>query len=244
MTHLAKLTWIELKLFAREPFAIIFTFAFPLIVLLVLIGSFDPEDQEFGGDRPADYYLASYVGVVIGAVGLIAMPVHIASYRERGILRRFRASQVPAWQVLDAHLVVGLLMAALGSIVLTLAGKLIYDAKLPESPLATIVSFVIAAVCFLGLGLLIAAVTNTARSAQALGMLLFFPMWLLSGAGPPPSVMSDAMQTVSDLLPLTYVVRAIQDPWLGDGVSTGNLALLVAVLVVSLAASTWLLRES
>jgi ABC-2 type transport system permease protein len=244
MKNLAKLTWVELKLFAREPFAVIFTFAFPLIVLLVLMGSFNADDDGFGGARPADYYLASYVGVVIGTVGLIALPVHIGSYRERGILRRFRASHVPVWQVLGAHLVVGFLMAALGGVILTVAGKLIYDAKLPEEPVATFVSFVIATVSFLGLGLLIAAITNSARSAQALGMLLFFPMWLLSGAGPPPSVMNDAMQTLSDLLPLTYVVRAIQDPWLGDGLAIGSLLLLVALLVVSVAASIWLLRES
>jgi ABC-2 type transport system permease protein len=244
MRNLAKLTWIELKLFVREPFAVIFTFAFPLVVLLVLMGSFNADDDGFGGARPADYYLASYVGVVIGAVGLIAIPVHIGSYRERGILRRFRASQVPVWQVLGAHLVVGFLMAALGGIVLIVAGKAIYDAKLPEAPVATIASFVIAAASFLGIGLLIAAVTNSARSAQALGMLLFFPMWLLSGAGPPPSVMNDAMQTFSDLLPLTYVVRAIQDPWLGDGVSPGSLAILVILLIIAGSASVRFLRQS
>ncbi len=239
-----KLTWTELKLFAREPFAVIFTFAFPLITLVVISGSFSIEDAEdFRGVAPWDYYLASYVGVVIGAVGTIALPVHVAAYAERGILRRFRASSIPTWSVLGAQVVVGFLMAVIGSVVLMIAGRLLYDASLPEQPFGVLVAFVIGAASFLTLGLLIAMVTRNARAAQAVGMLLFFPMFLLSGAGPPPDVMSDAMQSVSDVLPLTFVVRAIQDPWIGEGQDTTSLVLLVAITVVAGAIAGWLMKR-
>jgi len=85
MRALAKLTWVVLKLFIREPFAVIFTFAFPLVVLVVLNGVFGKHpDPDFGGARPTDHYLAGYIAVVIGAIGLVALPVHVAAYRERG----------------------------------------------------------------------------------------------------------------------------------------------------------------
>lgn len=233
MHGLAKLTWVELKLFIREPFALIFTFVFPLVVLVVLFGSFNETDGEFPGSSPRTYYLASYIGVVIAAVGLITLPVHVAAYRERGILRRFRASSVPAWSVVGAQMIVGLLMATLGSIVLVIVGKYSYGAALPESPGRVIVAFLLSTLSFLAIGVLLASVTQNARAAQALGMIAFFPRWLLSGAGPPPSVMSDGMQRVADLLPLTYAVQALQDPWLGVASSAIDLMVLISLLVVA-----------
>jgi ABC-2 type transport system permease protein len=230
MTFLGKLTWVELKLFAREPFALVFTFAFPLVVLVSLVGSFEPDDVAFGGATPTDYYLASYVGVVIAAVALIALPVHVAAYRERGILRRFRASSVPGWSVFGAQVAVGLLMAALGSVLLVLVGRVVYDAALPEAPGRVVAAFLVSTLSLLAVGFLLASLAPNARAAQAIGMILFFPMWLFSGAGPPPSVMSAGMRQLSDLMPLTYVVRALQDPWLGRNPDATDLLLLVVIL--------------
>ncbi len=244
MRMFAKLTWIELKLFAREPFAVIFTFAFPLIVLVVLTGSFQPDDVAFGGARPSDYYLASYVGVVIAAVGLIAVPVHVATYWERGILRRFRASSISPWMTVGAQIVVGLLMAVVGGVALMSVGRLVYDAKFPDAPWLALLGFVVSAFAFLGFGVLLGVITRNARAAQALGMLLFFPMWLLGGAGPPPDVMSSGMRAISGVLPLTFVVRSLQDPWLGKGLDWIYPMLLVALLVVSLAIAMRTIRTA
>ena len=73
----------------------IFAFAFPLILLVVIVGvSGDEPDPDFRGAVPADFYIPSYLAVVIASLGLISLPVHLATYRERGITRRFRASAV------------------------------------------------------------------------------------------------------------------------------------------------------
>lgn len=210
-----------------------FTFAFPLVVLLAMFGSFSPGDPQFDGAAPNDYYLASYVVVVIAAIGLISLPVHLATYAERGVLRRFDASGVPTVAVLGAQLIVGALMAAAGSAVLVAVGVVAFGAALPESPLPVLVAFLLSSFAFLAAGLLVARVARTARAAQAVGMTLFFPMWLLSGAGPPPDVMSASMRTVSELLPLTYAVRAVQSPWLGSGADLLALVVLAGVLTVS-----------
>lgn len=233
MRTFAKLTWLELKLIVREPLAVVFVFAFPLVVLMVLIGSFEPNDPAFGGAKPSDYYLAGYVGVVIAAVGLISTPTHIAAYRERGVLRRFRASSLSPWSILAAQLAVGILTAGIGSLVLVLVGRVAFGAALPVSVTRVVLAFVLATASLLAVGFLLGSLARSARSAQAIGTLLFFPLWLLSGAGPPPEVMSGGMRAVSEALPLTYVVRALQDPWLGTGSGGGALALLAALLVAA-----------
>lgn len=235
MRAFAKMTWVELKLFAREPLALVFAFAFPLVVLVVLIASFpNTADAEgFGGLRPSDYYLAGYIGVVIATIGLVTLPVHVASYRERGVLRRFRASSVPAWSVVAAQVVVGILMAAVGGLVLVAAGTLIYGAELPVAVGRVLAQFFLGTLALLAIGFLLGSLTRTARGAQALGMILFFPMWLLSGAGPPPEVLGDGMRGVMDVLPLTHVVRAIQDPWVGAASRGVDMLVLTGILLVA-----------
>jgi ABC-2 type transport system permease protein len=244
MRLLVKLTWVELKLFVREPISLVFTFAFPLVVLVVLFGVFGSQPQyAFNDARPDDYYLASYTAVVIAAVSLVALPVHVATYRERGVLRRLRASSVPAVGVLAAQVVVALVLVTGGTLVLLAAGILAYDTNLPDQPRATLVGFGLSAVAFLAVGFLLGSLTRTARSAQAVGMLVFLPMWLLSGAGPPREVLSDGLRVVGDLLPLTYAVRAVQDPWLGLGPNTTALAVMGAMLVAATIAATRAMRQ-
>ncbi len=144
MTALGRLTWLEAKLLAREPFALIFTLGFPLVLLVVLTGSFQPGDPSFGTADPSDYYLASYVGVVIGALGLVVLPAHVAAYRERGVLRRLRASSIPPWAVVGAQLGVGLAMATAGAVVLTVVGVVAFGAAAPASAPAVLGAFVLA----------------------------------------------------------------------------------------------------
>lgn len=245
MRTLAKLAWVEMKLFAREPFAVIFTLAFPLVVLVVIAGSFgDQPDPEFGGARPPDYYLASYIAVVIAAIGLLAVPVHLASYRERGVLRRFRASSVPSWVVLGAQAIVALVASVVGASVLIGVGATVYGAALPVSPVAAAGGFLLGTVAFLSIGFLLAGIARRARAAQAIGMILFFPMWLLSGAGPPPGVMTEGMRSVSAVLPLTHVVGALQGPWLGWGTDAGSLLVLGAVTVIASVLSLRMARST
>jgi ABC-2 type transport system permease protein len=96
-----------------------------------------------------------------------------------------------------------------------------------------ILGFVVALISFLALGLLIAALFPTTRSAQSVGLVLFFPLYLISGAAPPLSVLPSAMRQVADFDPLNYAVRALQDPWFGYGVNVTNLVVLAAIAVIS-----------
>lgn len=215
MRTTGKLTWVELKLFAREPFGLIFTFAFPVVLLLVLVSVFGEEPSSAYGMPPADYYASSYVAVVIAAIGLLAVPVHIATYREGGILRRFRASSVPPVAIFGAQLAVGLLIAAIGATALVTIGRIVHGIALPALIGPTVAMFALGTLAFVAIGLLIAALAPGVRAAQAIGLLLFVPMWVLGGPGPPRSELSGFMQQVHDVMPLTFLVRSLQAPWVG-----------------------------
>ncbi len=234
-----RLAWIETKLFVREPLALAFAFALPIITVLVLGGVFDVDDPAFEGAPPSDYYVAGYLGVVIAAVGLIMLPVHLAAYRERGVLRRLEASHLPRWSLPVAHVAVSFGVIVLASSVLLVTSAFSYGVPAVESPGRTAAGFVLGSLTFTALGFLLGTALPNARAAQGVGLLLFLPMFLLGGAGPPPEAMSDAMRTISDYNPLTHVIRAVQEPWLDLGSGATHLAIVVGVGVGAVVA--WLI---
>jgi ABC-2 type transport system permease protein len=97
MDAVLTLSWIELKLFLRVPITVVFTLALPPLVLYVLAEVFGntpaPDEFVFRGFGAVDYYVPAYIGLVVASLGLIGLPVHLASYRERGVLRRFQAAR-------------------------------------------------------------------------------------------------------------------------------------------------------
>ncbi len=231
---LAKLAWVETKLFIREPLALLFTLAFPLVVMIVIAGVFASSGGPvFGGVKGSEYYVVGYIGVVIGSIGLVSLPTHLAAYHERGILRRFRASSISIWAVFGTQAIVSLVVAIASSLLLVLVALPLYRFDFPRSFPAFALGFVVSGLSFLALGLLLATLFRSTRVAQAVGLSLFFPMWLLSGAGPPAGVMPNTMRRVGDVLPLTHVVRSVQDPWFGLGLPGADLVYLLVLLVAA-----------
>ncbi|MBT3363975.1 MAG: ABC transporter permease [Chloroflexi bacterium] len=238
MNTLLKLSWVELKLFIREPITMIFTFALPLISLFVLSEVFGTTPQTEGGEiafrgvAPTDYYISAYVGLVIAAVGLISLPVHLSSYKEKGVLRRFRASSISVKNLLSSQVIVTFIITLICVIILFIAAKLAYDVTMPNSPGLLILAFIPSVLCFAAIGVLLGALLPTARAAQGVGLLLFFVMFFLGGSGPPFDVMSPTLQTVGDFTPMKWAVIAMQDVWLvGFGWNWTAFGVVIGIMV-------------
>jgi ABC-2 type transport system permease protein len=243
MNHAAlRLLRTELLLILREPLTVVFVFAFPVVTMLIIGGSFGTTPTAaFDGVNPAHWYVASYLTVVIAATGLVMVPVHLASYRECGVLRRFAVAGFPRWSFALAQLVTGLAAIAAGSALLLLVAAPIYGLPPLHDPIRVLVAFALGAVAFVSLGVLLGAVLPSARSAQAVGLLLFFPSFLLGAGGPPPHVMGAALRGIAAYLPLTQVTAAVRDPWLGSGSATASLSV---VALLALASAVLALRRS
>src|SRR5215471_582423 len=99
----------EFTMMRRDPLVLTFVFAFPIVTMLIIGGAFGTTpDRAFDFTNPSHWYVASYLTVVIGAIGLVMLPVHLASYRARGVMRRFAAAGFPRWSFAMAQLIVGL----------------------------------------------------------------------------------------------------------------------------------------
>lgn len=244
MTGLLSLIRAEGRLLVRESAVLVFGFGFPPLVMVILAGAFGSKPDPAYGPvplAPDHYYVAAYLAVPLLALALIGLPVALASYRERGVLRRFEAFGVSAGTVVAAQAVVtcGLVLAG-AAVVLAIAAPT-YGIPHLADPGRTAVGFLAGAVTLMLLGVAIGLAVPTARAAQAVGLLAFFPMLLLGGGGPPRGAMTGAMRSVGDVLP--PAIGAIRDPWLGNGDLGPHLLVLAAWAAAAALAVVWLGRR-
>lgn len=211
-----RITGTELRLFLREPGVLVGLIGFPAVTVLVLAGVFgSTPDPEFGGVRPSEHYVVGYIGVVLAHMGLVALPVHVASRRELGVTRRYRASGVSAGTLLGSHAAVGAVLGAVAGAIVLLVGAAVYGVAAPVDPRAVALWAGAGLGCFVGLGIALGLLMPTSRAANAIGNLVFVPMFLLGGGGPPRDVMTGPMRALSDVLPLSHVIGGLRQSWLG-----------------------------
>jgi ABC-2 type transport system permease protein len=228
----------EFRLIRRDPLVLTFVLVFPVVTMLIIGGAFGTApDPAFAGTNPSQWYVASYFTVVIASTGLVMLPVHLASYRERGVLRRFAASGFPRWSFAIAEIVVGLATIAVAGVLLLAVAAPVYGIPAVQDLWRVVAGVGLGSVAFVSIGVLLGTLLPSARAAQAVGLMLFFPSFLLGAGGPPPAVMGAALKHVGAVLPLTWVTTSIREPWLGIGNATGSLLLVTALAVVALIAA-------
>jgi ABC-2 type transport system permease protein len=246
MKSLLKMTWMEAKLFLREPMGAFFTLVFPLMYLLLfgIISGNEPTPQ-FGGLRTIDASIPGLTAVIICIVGLMSITMTMSTYRENGILRRLRTTPVSPLVVLVAQVIVVFTMTALGMLLLVIAGTLVYHVRFEGNAFSVLAGFVLSSLSFFSLGFILAGIMPTVRSAWVVGMLLLYPMMLLSGAFFTVELLPAAVQKVSAFIPLTYVVNLLRGLWTGEPwgkhlLDVGVLAgMLVLGIIVSVKTFRW-----
>ena len=214
-----KLFIMQFKLYLREPVAFFFSLAYPVLLLLLFgfIYGNEPSPEFWGRNfGTVDASVPAYAGIIIGTVALMGIPIDTAAARETGVLRRYRATPLRPIVYLLAGLIVYLLIGLIGMTLLVITGKLIFGLRMAGSWFSLLGAFILCALAFYALGYLVASLVPTARIAQVIGMVIFFPMMFLSGAGMPLQLLPENLRKVSDFLPLSYVVRLLQGLWFGD----------------------------
>ncbi len=244
INQVLRLFGTEMRLFLRESQVLIFVFGFPVLTVLVLGGVFGNEtgDSGFENINPQAFYIAAYFGVVLAAIGLIMLPAHVASYIESGVIRRFETAGFATWVFPLVQFMSGIAFAVLGFASLLATAYLTYGIpEILDWP-RTLLGLGLGTLAFTSIGVALGVFMPSARAAQGLGLTMFFPMFLLSGGGPPPAALPDTMSTVANWLPLSHVTRAIQEPWLGLGDGQDHLLIVFAMLVV--ATGVWMIKST
>jgi ABC-2 type transport system permease protein len=245
MRALWKMTWVQTKLYLREPVGAFFTLLFAPLVLILFgfIYGNDPTEM-LGGRGAMDVTVPAYVGLIIGTVGLMGVPIATAAAREKGVLRRYHASPLRPLTYVVADVAVYLVMTLLGIALLFIVGRIAYHIRIDGNLISLGAGICLGAFSFMALGYLLAGLAPTARMAQIVGMVLFYPMMFLSGAAVPLELMPEGVLNVARFLPLYYVVTLVKGLWFGDGWGKHLVAVgvLGGVLIIGTVLSARLFR--
>jgi len=214
-----KLAGMEALLYLREPIASFFTMVFP-ILLLFLFGSIygNKPNPFYGGRGMVDVSTPAYMAIIIGSTALMSIPIAISTYRERGILRRFRATPLRPAAVLGAEISVHLVMTLLGAALLVVAARLVYGLHFGGNAALVFLALVLSTLSFFSVGFLVASLAPNARVANLVGMVLYFPNLFLSGATFPTEMFPPTIKAIGNFVPMTHIVRLLQGLWFGDPV--------------------------
>jgi ABC-2 type transport system permease protein len=241
-----RLTWLEIKIFVREPLGVFGTVGLPV---LIYVGFGRLFGRRVGGVLPdvprfvsAD--LPIFASLLIVASAVLSLVAIIAIYREGGILKRLRATPLRPYTILTAHVMVKLLFTAVTLAAMILAGRRYYPVPSTVPLVSFTVALLFSTVSILSLGFLIASVVPTARFAQPIGTLVLYPMLGLSGLFVPVESLPPFVQAVARALPLTYAVSLLRGIWRGEGWSrhVGDVAILTVMFLVFMAASAKVFR--
>jgi ABC-2 type transport system permease protein len=241
-----KLTWIEIKVFLREPMGAFGTIGIPVLIFVAL--SRIP-NLKIGAPSLAFSSLSSaglpvLVSLLISVSAVISLVTIISIYREGGILKRLRATPLRPQTILSAHVIVKLLLTAVTLALMFLAGKRYFPAGAHVPWFSFTIALLISTWSILSIGFLIASIVPTARFAQPIGAIILYPMIAFSGLFVPIEYLPPALQAVTRALPLTYSVRLLEGIWNGDGwlPHLGDVAALIVLFLVFTALSAKVFR--
>jgi ABC-2 type transport system permease protein len=227
-----KLTWLEIKIFVREPLGVLGTVGIPVVLFAVLGRLFGRGVA--GGSAQASFVdmdLPVFGSLLIALNAVLSLVTIIAIYREGGILKRLRATPLRPHVILTAHVIVKLLLTAVTLALTMLVGMRYYPIHADIRVVAFSLAFLFVTVSILSIGFLIASIVPTARFAQPIGTLLLYPMVAVSGLFVPVESMPMAMRVFSRVVPLTYAVSLLRGMWKGDAWSAHGVDVMALVVV-------------
>jgi len=214
-----KLTWIEIKVFLREPLGAIGTIGIP-VLLFVALGRVTSQrlgPSSYSGSGLTGANLPVLVSLLIAVSAVLSLVTIISIYRESGILKRLRATPLRPYTILTAHVIVKLILSAATLSLMLMAGRRYIppDAHVPW--VSFILALTISTWSILSVGFLIASIVPTARFAQPIGAIILYPMIAVSGLFFPVDAFPPALRAVALALPFTYAVNLLKGIWYGDG---------------------------
>jgi ABC-2 type transport system permease protein len=243
---LFQLTWLEIKIFLREPLGAIGAVAFPVLGYVVL-GRVMGRRLALPASETGELVRVGvpiFSAILIALTSLISLVTIISIYREGGILKRLRATPLRPWTILTAHVLVKLGFTAVTMLMLVAAGKRYYPADMQFPLVSFTAALLISTFSILSIGFVVASLVPTARFAQPITAVIFYPMIALSGVFIPLDTLPGTLQAVARLLPLTYAVSLLRGVLLGEPwrAHLGDLAGLAVVFVVCTAVSARVFR--
>ena len=245
MRGLLKLTWLEIRIFVREPLGFVAAVGIPLAMFLLLGRTVSPAgDHSTRATQFMAQDLPLFISLFISINAALSLIAVISIYREGGILKRLRATPLRPATILAAHVLVKLVFTGIALALMMLAGRRFYPVTLHPHVAGFALAVAVTTLTILCMGFVIASMVGTARFAQLIGSVVFYPMLVISGMFVPLSTFPRPLATLGSVLPMSHAVELLRGAWAGTSwiALLPHLGVLALTIAICLALTTRVFR--
>ena len=234
MKKFAKLYWIEQKLAFRSADTMIFGIAMPIGVLFLIAVVAGQKTAGGSSYTFLESAFASLIAVGICACAFMGLPLTIADYRDKKILKHFFVTPCSPVRMLGANVLCSAVMAILSAVAVVLVSVFVFGYRMQGNVLVFVGMWFLTLISMLSIGLLMASLCRTVKAVNAITSLLYFPMLFLSGATIPFELFPEGLQKVASVLPLTQGIKLMKEASMGIQTEgfMWRVALLTGITVV------------
>ncbi|WP_326698874.1 ABC transporter permease [Streptomyces sp. NBC_01754] len=203
--------------FWRNPQAVAFTFLLPVVIVTIFGAVFGGDEKQpfFFGLTGMEYYTPMIVAVSVLGACYGQLAIVLSTRRQTGMLKRLRATPLPAW-VYFVGLLTHCVLVSVVDVTLVIGVGTFYGVSLPAHWAALGLTLVLGAASFCALGAGVASMVRSAEAAPALVQFIQFPLVFISGSYFP--IHAGALNTIAGLLP----VKPFNEAMLGAFAPTGG----------------------
>jgi ABC-2 type transport system permease protein len=238
----------DLRAFLRNRQARYFTLVLPVVLLVIFVGVFGTNTVGPDHVEASTYYVPGIAALAVIASSFVNLVIAITAQRESGVLKRRRATPVPAWALIAGRTLTAMAVSLTTVTVLLAVGRLAYHVELPARAIpAVAVTAVIGSAAFCALAYALTTRIRSADAAQPVVQAIMLPLYFVSGVFVPNADLPDWLRRVAACFPVQHLADALHhayDPTAhASGVVWGDLAALAlwaaAGIVVALRRFTW-----
>lgn len=202
---------LDLLIFRRNPAATFFTVILPLIFLLLFTSIFGNDEIE-PGVRAATFYVPGILALAIISATGVNLAMTITTRRERGILKRVRATPIPPWVFIASQAIAGFVLSIIMTVIIVLIGRVLFSVSLNVNGIPSLlITLLIGAFSFAAIGLALTSIIPSEDAAPAVTNAIFLPLYFISDVfivgGDTPTF----IQRIGDIFPVKHLSNALQE---------------------------------
>jgi ABC-2 type transport system permease protein len=240
----------EQRLYWRSRELAFFTFVFPLLLFVLLDSVYGNNVVKGEHVKASAYLLAGILGYGVASTAFAGLAIMLVLRREDGILKRLRATPLPAPTYLAAVIASTVIVFAIEAAALILLARFAFDIKLATQWLSLVLALLLGSLSFAALGIALTGWIRSGEGASAVVNAIYLPTSFLSGAFVSPHEYPRFLEVIAEVLPLTYFIRLMRDVVLRDETiwSSWESAVVVAAwglagILISARSFRWSPRE-
>jgi ABC-2 type transport system permease protein len=222
------------KAFWRNPANAFFTFAFPLMFLVIFTALFGTGTVPVAGREinTSTFYVGAIATFSIITATYTNLAINISFTRDLGVLKRIRGTPIAAWSFMVGRILHAILVTLLLVAIVVAFGALFYEAEVPTNTLpAFLVTMAVGAASFSALGLAITSVIPNADASPAIVNASILPLLFLSGIFIPIQDPDAWYVTLAKVFPVYHFAKAMESAYFsasGSGFEGGHLLIMGA----------------